>query len=95
MARYKRNPVRNPDESYNFTLKYVANIGRVPVLYAPTTQPPTVVCKMEAQLKYLHIAYTVFANSYSQSVFINKISASELSQKFIKSAFLVGLAGLP
>ena len=56
------------------------------------TQPPTVVCKMEAQLNYIHIAYTFFctfgADLHAQ--LINKISASELSRKFIKSVMSVG-----
>ena len=59
-----------------------------------STQPPTVVCKMEAQLEYIHNAYTFFctfgADLYAQSVFINKISALELSWKFIKGALMVG-----
>ncbi len=40
----------------------------------------------------LHITrFCMFdADLYAQSVFINKISASELSQKFIKIALLVG-----
>ncbi len=59
------------------------------------TQPPTVACKMEAQSEYVHIAHTFFfctfgADLYAQSVIIHKISASELSRRFIKSALLVG-----
>ncbi len=54
---------------------------------------------MEAQLEYIHIADTFFCtlgtDLYAQSVIINKISESELSRKFIKSALLVGLANLP
>ncbi len=61
---------------------------------AKPTQPPTVVCKAEAQLEYIHIAYTCFCtfgtDLPAQSVLINEISASELSRKFIKSALLVG-----
>ncbi len=50
---------------------------------------------MEAQLVLnMHIACTFFctfgADLYAQSVLIDKISASELSQKFIESALLVG-----
>ena len=62
------------------------------------TQPPSVGCKMESPLEYLHISSSINvfahfgANLYAQSVFINKISASELSRKFIKSALLVGSA---
>ncbi len=48
------------------------------------SQPPTVVCKMEAQLEYVYALNTRFctfgADLYAQSVLINKISASELSQ---------------
>ena len=55
-----------------------------------TTQPPTVVCKVEAQLAYIHVAYTFDAELYAQSVLIDKISASVLSRKLIKSALLVG-----
>ncbi len=45
------------------------------------------VCKMEAQSEYVHIAYTCTfgTNLYAQSVLI-KISASELSREFIKGA---------
>ena len=49
---------------------------------------------MEAQLEYIHDAYTFFAclapDLYAQSVLIKKNSASELKRKFIKSALLVG-----
>ncbi len=51
--------------------------------------------KMEAQSNIVHILDTQIlhfcAISAAQSVIINKISASELSRKFIKSALLVGL----
>ncbi len=57
-------------------------------------QPPTVVCKMEAQLEYTQCIVHVFARlapiCNAQPVLINKISAVELSLKFIKSALLVG-----
>ncbi len=59
----------------------------------PNHQP--VVCKMEAQLEYTHIAHTFLhvwhLNLYAQPMLVNKISASELSRKFIKNALLVGL----
>ena len=46
-----------------------------------------VVCKMEARLEYAHVAYTFFctfgAYLHAKSVLSNKISASELSRKFI------------
>ncbi len=45
---------------------------------------------MEAQLESTHIACTFGADLYPQSVLVNNISASELSQKLIKSALLVG-----
>ena len=38
----------------------------------------------------MHVFCTFGTNLYTQSVLINKISASELSQKFIKRALLVG-----
>ncbi len=39
----------------------------------------------------LHTDYCTFgANLYAQSALVNKISASELSREFIKSALLVG-----
>ncbi len=63
-----------------------------------TSQPPTVVCKMESQLKYIRThCIHVFARltpicTYAQLVIINNISTSELSRKFIKSALLVGVA---
>ncbi len=49
---------------------------------------------MEAQLEYVHIAYTFFctfgADLHAQSVHIIKTSASDLIRKLIKSALLVG-----
>ncbi len=49
---------------------------------------------MEAQLKYTYTLHKLFftfgADLYAKLVLINKISASELSRKFIKSALLVG-----
>ncbi len=63
------------------------------------SQRPTVVCKMETQLEYMYV-YTMYTRVcmfgvflYAQSVLINKISALELSQKFIRSALLVGYLG--
>ncbi len=53
-------------------------------------QPPMAVCKMEAQSEYVHVAHTFGTNLHAQSVLINKISASELSREFIKTALLVG-----
>ena len=41
----------------------------------------------------LHACFCMFgADLYAQSVLVDKISASELSRKFIKSALLVGEA---
>ena len=63
------------------------------------TQPPTVVCKMEARLECtiytLHIVTFIFctfgADFHAQSEELtNKICASELSRKSIKGALLVG-----
>ncbi len=49
---------------------------------------------MEARPEYVDIAYLLFARLApicdARSVLINKISASELRRKFIKSALLVG-----
>ncbi len=57
-------------------------------------QPPTVACKTETQFEYvtrcIHVFARLVADSFAQSVLSNKISASELSRKFIKSALLVG-----
>ena len=54
--------------------------------------------KMEAQLEHVRVAYTFYAGlaptCMLQSVIGNKISASELSRKFIKSALLVGMLQL-
>ena len=60
---------------------------------------------MEARSKYVHVACTFFAclgaDLHARSVLSNKISASELSGKFIKSASLllvgkdVHLSGMP
>ncbi len=43
-------------------------------------------CSVEIYTHCIH----AFARLYAQSVLISKISASELSRKFIKSALLVG-----
>ena len=57
-------------------------------------QPLMVVCNTKAQLEYVHVARTFFrtlgADFYAPSVLIDKISASELSQKFIEGSLLVG-----
>ncbi len=49
---------------------------------------------MEAQLEYAHVACTLSrtlgTDLHARSALINKISALELSRKFIKSALLVG-----
>ncbi len=63
------------------------------------SQPVTVVCKMEAQSEHLRVAHTPFfaclaPNLHAQSVLSNKISASELKRRFIKSALLVGSRSL-
>ncbi len=60
------------------------------------SQPATVVCKMEAQLEYVYITYLhVFARLELTCMLSrclkNKISASEFSRNFIKSALLVGI----
>ncbi len=59
-----------------------------------TTQPLKVVCKMKAQSEYVRVAYTFIARLAPTCMlsrcFVNKISASELSQKFIKSVLLAG-----
>ena len=56
-------------------------------------------CKIEAQLEYvLHIANTFCtfgADMYSQLALISKISALELSHKFIKGLLLVGNLNSP
>ncbi len=52
-----------------------------------------VACKIEAQLEYVHVAYTfcMFGTVlYAQLALINKISASELNWKFNKGPLLVG-----
>ncbi len=59
-------------------------------------QPPTVVCKMKGQLEYIHILHTCFCVFVFALIcmlsrcLLTKISASKLSQKFIKSALLGG-----
>ena len=58
------------------------------------TQPPTVACKMEAQSEYAHVACTSCALlapiSHAQPVLVDRVSASELGRKSIKSALSVG-----
>ena len=56
-------------------------------LFLTTAQPPTMVCKMKAQAQWLHFAHTLLQ---AQLGLVDKISASELSRKFIKTALLVG-----
>ncbi len=47
--------------------------------------------KLSWNIHTLHTRFCTFGTDlHAQSVLINKISASELSQKFIKSALLVG-----
>ena len=48
--------------------------------------------RMYVRTHCIHVSCTFGTNLYAQSMLINKISASELSQKFIKSALLVGQA---
>ena len=60
-----------------------------------TTNPTTKVgvqneSSVEIYTCCIHVYRTFGADYYAQSVLINKISASELSRKFIKSALLVG-----
>ena len=60
-----------------------------------TPQPPTVARRMEAQSEHAHVASTFFCAFVPIFVmpnrcFGNKISASELWRKFIKSALSVG-----
>ena len=55
-------------------------------------QPPTMVCQMEAQVEYVHIAYTfcTFGADLFAQLALNKISALELSRKFFQGPLLVG-----
>ncbi len=52
---------------------------------------------MESQLEYVHVAYMILHVWHPicmlSRCLLTKISASELSRKFIKSALLVGQAG--
>ena len=50
-----------------------------------------VACKMEAQLENTHTHCIHFFACLAPICMVNKISASELIRKFIKSALLVGL----
>ncbi len=80
----------------SFSSSLLEASGRKGILHPCDThaQPPTVACKMEAQSEYVHVAHTFFcifgADLHAQLVLINKISASELRRKSIKSALLVG-----
>ncbi len=48
--------------------------------------------KLRCNIYTLHTRFCMFsADLYAQSALINKISASELSRKFIKSVLLVGV----
>ncbi len=78
-----------------FGVKWAARRGASTVhlsyllLCLRVAQPPTVVCKMEAQLEYtaytMHTHFCTFgADLYVQSVLINKISALELSRCLLR-----------
>ena len=68
--------------------------GNVPYRDIIPTQPPTVACKNGSSVGMCTSCIHVFASSstdlHAQSALIDKISASELRRKFIKSALLVG-----
>ncbi len=79
----KKLPKKREDKKSFFILNFLS-------------QPATVVCKMEAQSEHVHIKCTflrILAPIRMLSrCLVTKISASELSRKFIKSALLlVGL----
>ncbi len=48
---------------------------------------------MEDQSEYVHNAFTFVSGLHAHSVLSSENSASELSWKFIKSAFIVGWVG--
>ncbi len=50
-----------------------------------TTRPPMVVCKMEAQLKYMHIAYTFFARLVPICMLSRCLLAIFLHQSSVRS----------
>ncbi len=60
------------------------------------SQPPTVACKNGSSVRIcmrcMHVLARFASILYAQTVLIDKISASELRRKFIKSALLVGCA---
>ncbi len=65
---------------------HIHHVGKVSL----PTQPPTVACKMKPRSEYVHVACTFLARLAPTCVLsqglLKKISASELSRKFIKSA---------
>ena len=62
-----------------------------PLMSYPTTNGGMQKWKLSRNMYTLHTRFCTFGtNLHAQSVLINKISASELSRKFIKSALLVG-----
>ncbi len=67
-------------------------------LHHPHSQPATVACKIWARLEHARVACT-FLHVYApicmlSRCFRDKVSASELRRKFIKSALLVGFPSL-
>ncbi len=74
---------------------YALCVGRVPVChhipYIYNHQRWYAKWKLSWNMYTLHIHFCTFgADLYAQLVLINKISTSELTQKFIRSVFLVG-----
>ncbi len=79
--------------SNNFEFKVLHK--RADRQYSSTTQPPTVVCKLEAQLEYIRTHFThVFARlvliCMLSGCLLAKVSASEISRNFIRSVLSVG-----
>ena len=94
----KHSGIKKTPNMWETALRFKARHAYLPA-HLPPSQPPTVACKIEAQLEYIQAAYTLLHVLSPIGMLCrclsNKISASELSRKFIKIALLAGFLPTP